>query len=182
VLHDRIVLAGSVLGEVTSFSGLIGITPGTLYQKRYCGDIDWPTGNLIQYTGAAVLFTLGAVAFGTREIHWSGELILAMAWRVLVLSIAAVGLMYWLIRRSAATGFASLIYLVPVVTALFAHILFGAAGAGAQAMDATASRPDDFSKPSDQACFSLRPRVASCRLLGAVRRSSIAQAHLCTSR
>ena len=48
-----------------------------------------------------------------------------MAWLVLVLSIAAVALMYWLIRRSPATGFASLFYLVPVVTALFAYILFG---------------------------------------------------------
>ncbi len=41
-----------------------------------------------------------------------------------MLSIAAVGLMYWLIRRSAATGFASLFYLVPAVTALFAFLLF----------------------------------------------------------
>jgi hypothetical protein len=71
------------------------------------------------------LFTLGAFAFETREIHWSGELIFAMAWLVLVLSIAAVGLMYWLIRRSASTGFASLFYLVPAVTAFFAFILFG---------------------------------------------------------
>ncbi len=67
----------------------------------------------------------GAFAFETRVIHWSGELIFAMAWLVLVLSIAAIGLMYWLIRRSAATGFASLFYLVPAVTALFAFILFG---------------------------------------------------------
>jgi drug/metabolite transporter (DMT)-like permease len=71
-----------------------------------------------------VLFTLGAFAFETREIHWTGELIFAMAWLVLVLSIAAVGLLYWLIRRSTATGFASLFYLVPVVTAFFAYILF----------------------------------------------------------
>ena len=125
VLHDRnIMLAGSVLGWVASFSSLIGITLGTLYQKRYCGDIDWRTGNLIQYAGAGVLFTLGAFAFETREIHWTGELIFAMAWLVLVLSVAAVGLMYWLIRRSPATGFASLFYLVPVVTAFFAFILF----------------------------------------------------------
>jgi drug/metabolite transporter (DMT)-like permease len=125
VLHDRnIVLAGSVLGWVASFLSLIGITLGTLYQKRYCGGIDWRTGNLIQYVGAGVLFTLGAFAFETREIHWTGELIFAMAWLVLVLSIAAVGLMYWLIRRSPATGFASLFYLVPVVTAFFAFILF----------------------------------------------------------
>jgi hypothetical protein len=36
---------------------------------------------------------------------------------------AAVGLLYWLIRRSAVPGFASLFYLVPVVTASFAYIL-----------------------------------------------------------
>jgi drug/metabolite transporter (DMT)-like permease len=126
VLHDRsIVLAGSALGWAASFLSLIGITLGTLYQKRYCGGIDWRAGNLIQYIGAGVLFTLGAFAFETREIRWSGELIFAMAWLVLVLSIAAVGLMYWLIRRSVATGFASLFYLVPAVTALFAYYLFG---------------------------------------------------------
>ena len=118
VMHDReIILAGSLLGWIASFLSLIGITLGTLYQKRYCGAIDWRTGNLVQY--------IGAFAFETREIHWSGELIFALAWLVLVLSIAAVGLMYWLIRRSAATGFASLFYLVPAVTALFAFLLFG---------------------------------------------------------
>jgi drug/metabolite transporter (DMT)-like permease len=125
VLHDRsIVLAGSVLSWIASFLSLIGLTLGTLYQKRYCGSIDWRAGNLIQYVGAGVLFTLGAFAFETREIHWTGELIFAMAWLVLVLSIAAVGLLYWLIRHSTATGFASLFYLVPVVTAFFAYILF----------------------------------------------------------
>ncbi len=126
VLHNReITAAGSVLGWIASFLSLIGITLGTLYQKRYCGGIDWRTGNLVQYIGAGVLFGLGAFAVETRQIHWSGELIFAMAWLVIVLSIAAVGLMYWLIRRSAATGFASLFYLVPAVTALFAYILFG---------------------------------------------------------
>jgi len=126
VMHDRdIILAGSLLGWIASFLSLIGITLGTLYQKRYCGAIDWRTGNLVQYIGAAVLFALGAFTFETREIHWSGELIFALVWLVLVLSIAGVGLMYWLIRRSAATGFASLFYLVPAVTALFAFLLFG---------------------------------------------------------
>jgi drug/metabolite transporter (DMT)-like permease len=126
VLHDRnIVLAGSVLGWIASFLSLIGITLGTLYQKRYCGGIDWRAGNLVQYVGAGVLFSLGAAAFETREIHWTGELIFAMAWLVLVVSIAAVALLYWLIRRSAASGVASLFYLVPAVTALLAYILFG---------------------------------------------------------
>jgi drug/metabolite transporter (DMT)-like permease len=126
VLHDRsIVLAGTPLGWAASVVSLLGITLGTLYQKRFCGRIDWRTGNTVQYAGAGVLFWLAAFAFETRIIHWSGELVFAIAWLVLVLSIAGVALMYWLIRRSAATGFASLFYLVPAVTALMAYGLFG---------------------------------------------------------
>jgi drug/metabolite transporter (DMT)-like permease len=126
VLHDRTMLAAATpLGWTMSVFSLIGITLGTLYQKRYCGNIDWRSGNLVQYAGALVLFAAGSFAFETRVIHWSGELVFAIAWLVIVLSLAAVGLMYWLIRRSAATGFASLFYLVPVVTALMAYLLFG---------------------------------------------------------
>ncbi len=126
VLHDReIVLAGSALGWGASLMSLIGITLGTLYQKRYCGKVDWRTGNLVQYAGATVFFSMLAFAFETRIVHWTGELIFAFAWLVLVLSIAAVALMYWLIRRSAATSFSSLFYLVPATTALMAYFLFG---------------------------------------------------------
>ncbi len=125
VLHDRrLVAGGSVLAWIASFVSLIGITFGALYQKRFCGGIDWRTGNTVQYIGAGVLFGLGSFAFETHVIHWTGELIFALAWLVFVLSIAAIALMYWLIRRSAATGFASLFYLVPGVTALFAYALF----------------------------------------------------------
>ena len=125
VLHDRsLIVSGSVFGWVASVVSLFGITLGALYQKRYCGKIDWRAGNLAQYTGAAVVFAGAAFAFETRVIDWNVELIFALAWLVLVLSIAAVGLMYWLIRRSAATGFASLFYLVPAVTALMAYVLF----------------------------------------------------------
>ena len=125
VLHDRTIIAAAPpLGWIASVMSLIGIALGTLYQKRFCGRIDWRAGNLVQYIGAGALFAVGAFAFETRVIHWSGELIFAMAWLVIVLSLAAIGLMYWLIRRSAATGFASLFYLVPAVTALMAYVLF----------------------------------------------------------
>jgi drug/metabolite transporter (DMT)-like permease len=126
VLHDRHMVAeGSVLGWIASFVSLFGITFGTLYQKRFCGKIDWRAGNTVQYIWAGVLFWLGAFAFETRMIHWNGELVFALAWLVFVLLISAVALMYWLIRRSAATSFASLFYLVPGVTALMAYLLFG---------------------------------------------------------
>lgn len=126
VLHDRSLIAsGSVLGWIASVASLIGISLGTLYQKRYCGGIDWRTGNFVQYSGAAALFAVAAFAFETRVIHWCADLIIALAHLVLVLSVATVGLMYWLIKRSPATGFASLFYLVPATTAVMAYFLFG---------------------------------------------------------
>jgi drug/metabolite transporter (DMT)-like permease len=126
VLHDhRIVASGSALGWTASFVSLFGITLGTLYQKRYCGAIDWRTGNTWQYIGATTLFAIGSFGFETQVIHWTGQLIFAFAWLVIVLSVLAVALMYWLIRRSAATTFASLFYLVPATTALLAYLLFG---------------------------------------------------------
>lgn len=126
VLHDRdIVLAGSALGWAASFLSLIGITLGTLYQKRYCGKVDWRSGNVVQYAGAAIFLTALAFIFETRVVHWTGEFMFALAWLVIVLSIAAIALMYWIIRRSAATSFSSLFYLVPATTALMAYLLFG---------------------------------------------------------
>ena len=69
VLHDRsIVAAGSTLGWVASFGSLFGITLGTLYQKRYCGRIDWRAGNTVQYARrAASLFALGRLR--VRDAH-----------------------------------------------------------------------------------------------------------------
>jgi len=125
VLHDRtLVGSGSLLGWCASFISLVGIALGTLYQKRHGGNIDWRSGNLVQYAAACALFAVCALVFETGVIHWTGQLVFALAWLVLVMSLGAVWLMYWLIRRSAAAGFASLFYLVPVVTALFAYLLF----------------------------------------------------------
>jgi drug/metabolite transporter (DMT)-like permease len=126
VLHDRSMLgSGTMLGWTASFVSLIGITLGTLYQKRHSGSIDWRSGNLVQYAAAGILYTAIAFTFETRRIDWTGEFIFALAWLVVVMSFAAVGLMYWLIRRSSAARFGSLLYLVPTVTAAMAYLLFG---------------------------------------------------------
>ncbi len=73
---------------------------------------------------AFLVFALGAFLFETRVIHWSMDFVFAVVWLAVVLSFGAVGLLYWLIRRSAATRVASLFYLVPGVTALLAWLIF----------------------------------------------------------
>lgn len=114
----------SILAWVAIAVALLGITIGTLYQKRFGGGVDWRPAFLIQYSTAAGLFLVGAFAFESRSVQWSGEFVFALAWLVCVLSLGAVWLLYFLIRRSEATRVASLFYLVPPVTALMARGLF----------------------------------------------------------
>jgi drug/metabolite transporter (DMT)-like permease len=125
-----IVRDKATTGDATPFAwaagvvALLGITVGTLYQKRFGGGIDWRPGLCIQYAAAGLMFTLGAFASETRVVHWTPQFLFAIGWLVLVLSFGAVWLLYFLIRRSAATRVVSLFYLTPPVTALMAWLLF----------------------------------------------------------
>src|SRR3984893_2635668 len=125
ILHDRPMGGEAGWGWLASGVSLVSITLGTLYQRRYCGQIDWRAGNLVQYIAVTVFFGAGAWLFETNVVHWTTEFVLALVWLAVVLSIGSIGLLYWLIRRSAATSVASLFYLVPAVTAVMAYVLFG---------------------------------------------------------
>src|SRR5450759_89364 len=125
ILHDRPMSGEAGWGWLASGVSLVSITLGTLYQRRYCGKIDWRAGNLVQYIAVTIFFAAGAFLFETNVVRWTQEFVLSLAWLVVVLSIGSIGLLYWLIRRSAATAVASLFYLVPALTAVRAYVLFG---------------------------------------------------------
>jgi drug/metabolite transporter (DMT)-like permease len=125
ILHDRPMGGEAGWGWLASGASLVSITLGTLYQKRYCGEIDWRSGNLVQYVAVTIFYAAGALAFESNVVHWTREFVLGLVWLAVVLSIGSIGLLYWLIRRSAATSVASLFYLVPTVTAVMAYGLFG---------------------------------------------------------
>ncbi len=114
----------SAIGWIAIFVALIGITAGTLYQKRFAGGVDWRSGLLIQFGAAGVLFALAAYLFETRIVRWTPEFIFALSWLVFVLSLGAIWLLYFMIGHSAATRVVSLFYLTPPVTALMAWALF----------------------------------------------------------
>ncbi len=115
---------GSSLSVGLSVLALLGITLGTIYQKRYCGRISLISGNLIQFAATGIAMGLLAIALESRNVIWSGEFIFALGWLAIVLSLGAITLLYILIRDGAAARVASLFYLVPPVTALIAWKLF----------------------------------------------------------
>src|ERR1700675_3009636 len=105
ILHNRPMSGEAGWGWLASGVSLVSITLGTLYQRRYCGRIDWRVRNLVQYIAVAMVFAAGAWLFETNNVvHWTGECVAALAWLAVVLSIGSIGLLYWLIRRSAATS------------------------------------------------------------------------------
>ena len=102
---------------------LLSITAGTLYQKRYVKPCDVRSANTVQLL-AALVVTLPLALAETESMRWNGELIGAMAWSVLGLTLGGSSLLYILIQRGAAASVATLMYLVPPCTALIAWLLF----------------------------------------------------------
>jgi drug/metabolite transporter (DMT)-like permease len=126
VVQDKATVgAATPLAWIAAVVGLVAITIGTVYQKRFGSGIDWRPAMFIQYAAAGILFALGATAFETRTVRWTPEFLFALGWLVFVLSFGAIWLLYFLIRRAAATRVVSLFYLTPPVTALMAWSLFG---------------------------------------------------------
>lgn len=109
---------------------LLAITIGTLYQKRFVAPCDFRSANLIQLA-MAFLVTIPLALLESEPMRWTqanawnADLIGAMAWSVLGMTIGGSSLLYLLIQRGAATSVTSLFYLVPPTTALMAAALFG---------------------------------------------------------
>jgi drug/metabolite transporter (DMT)-like permease len=119
---------------------LLAITAGTLVQKRWVAPCDARSANAVQLLGAlaamlplalleAVFASPGVGSAGTWSAgwRWNAELLGALAWSVLVLTLLGSSLLVGLIQRGAATQVTSLLYLVPPTTALMAFVLFGEA-------------------------------------------------------
>lgn len=118
------------IGEVTppnlamAIVALLGITAGTLYQKRFVGPCDVRSASAVQMV-AALVVCLPLALLEAEPMDWTPALIAAMAWSVGMLTLGGSSLFYLLIQRGEATAVASLLYLVPPCTALMAWALFG---------------------------------------------------------
>jgi len=103
---------------------VLSISVGTLYQKRFCASVDLRSGTMIQLIMAAVMMWGISSWLETGHVEWTGTFVFALMWSVLVLSVGAYTLLWWLVRRKAATNVVSLFFLMPPVTAVFDWLLF----------------------------------------------------------
>jgi len=109
---------------IAVFISTLGISLGSVYQKRFVTNLNLVVATGTQFLGAALLVTMFSIMFETGQISWTQDVLFAMAWLVIVLSIGAVGLLMFLIRAGSSVSVASLFFLVPVVAMFMTWILF----------------------------------------------------------
>ncbi len=125
VVRHKVDFGGDLAELLPCAVALLGISVGTLYQKKHCANVDLRSGSAIQYTVCAAIYAPLAYFGDARAVQWVPPFLFALGWSVLVLSVGAITLLYWLLRHGATANVARLFYLVPPVTALFAWLLFG---------------------------------------------------------
>ena len=133
---------------------LASITAGTLYQKRWVAPCDVRTANTVQLLAALRRDRCRWRCWRPSRSSWHPELIGAMAWSVLVLTLGGSSLLYLLIQRGAATAVTQ-----PDVPGAALH---GAAGLAAvrRDADACACSPAWRSPPLGVALVVREPRAA----------------------
>lgn len=125
VAHKVRLDVGSLEGYLAVFLALVGITAGTLYQKKFCSGMDLRTGGCIQLgVATAIVGTLGYVHEGLA-VDWTPALIGSSLWLSLVNSIGAISVLFLMVRRGQASRVASLFYLIPAVTAGMGYGVLG---------------------------------------------------------
>lgn len=118
-------LRAAVVPIFVNVVGMIGVTLGAFFQKRFVAAGDLRTTTVAQYLGALLVTAPVAMATERMRIGLDATTVLTMLWSVFALSIGAIGLLLALIRRGAVARAAALIYLIPPTVALEAWLLFG---------------------------------------------------------
>lgn len=131
VVWHKLDIGGSGSGSAgagayaAALASLLGITLGTLYQKRFCAGMDLRTGGCVQLAVAALVALPLALHLEGFAVQWTPAFVFASGWLSIVNSIGATSLLFILMRKGEAGKVASLFYLIPGVTALMAFVVLG---------------------------------------------------------
>jgi drug/metabolite transporter (DMT)-like permease len=125
VVSDRVSGNAPLLGFLLIAPSPFLITAATLYQKRFCPGMNTWTGIVIQHGAAGLCNLAFAAAFETMIVQPSWQYIAGVLFMCLAISVGAVNLYFFMLRRGEASRVSSLFYLTPGVTAVLAWLTFG---------------------------------------------------------
>lgn len=128
ILARSRVGAESIFGIVCSIGALIGITGGTLWEKRFGGNHHPIVSNMVQYVAGLAATLPLALATEMLAVDWtSPEFYAALSYLVIANSLISMTLLLAMIRAGEVSRVSSLFYLVPPMSALMAWPILGEA-------------------------------------------------------
>ncbi len=104
---------------------LIGITGGSLWEKRFGVSHHPVTMNLIGYTAGFLGVAPFMVSMESMQITWTWQLGASLAYLVLANSLVAIGLLLAMIRVGEVSKVSALFFLVPPLAATIAWFVLG---------------------------------------------------------
>ncbi len=126
VVWHKIDIAAISMGSLVAVgTGLLALTTGTLYQRKFCAHADLRSSAFVQFAASLLLVAPLSFIFEGAIVHWSWQLVVAVLFLVIFASIFAVNALHTLMRRGAATRVTSMLYLPPVVAVVMEWLLFG---------------------------------------------------------
>ena len=114
----------SLTNIVICLLGMLGITIGTLYQKYFCAHISIAGGASVQYLASAVVLAVVAFFLEEGNIIWNAQSIFALFWLVVILSMGAVLLFFYLLKNHSSSSVSTLLYSVPALVAVEGYFMF----------------------------------------------------------
>ena len=128
VVVDRLLAKSAGLSAgalIAAGVSVVGMSTGTLIQRRHGHSTPLLWGTVAQYCTAGVVVGVAALLHDGEGFTVTARSAFSLAWAVIVLSIAAVLIMLWLLQREAAAKVSSLFFLTPALSAIEGAILFG---------------------------------------------------------
>jgi drug/metabolite transporter (DMT)-like permease len=134
VWHKLNLLDAPLGGLIAVTISLVGVTGGTLYQRKYCPAVDLRSAAMIQFVSTFLVVAPLAWGFETAPILWSWALVGAIGFLVIGASMLAVSALHILMRHGQATKVTSLIYLTPVFAVVLEGFVFDVVPTGLTAI------------------------------------------------
>ncbi|MFD5749199.1 DMT family transporter [Streptomyces sp. NPDC127033] len=110
---------------VLSFVGLLGLSVGTVYQKRFTQGVDVVSGTALHFLASAPVMLVLTLALEDPEVTDWGAFGGSLAWIVLINSVGTFLLLNFMLKKQAASRVGTLFFLTPAVTALLAWLVIG---------------------------------------------------------
>jgi len=112
-------------GIFMSIFALFGLSLGSLYQKKYCSNMNLFSGGAVQTLASALLVLPLMFVYEEVRFNFNADLVYAILYMAVAVSIGALSLLYIMIDKGEVSKVSSIFYLIPVCAVVMSYLFFG---------------------------------------------------------